>query len=408
MRFQADMPVATRPPRPRSLYPLVILAAILYAIVQAAEVLAPILLSFLLILLAALALNPVVVRLRALGGGRRAATATVAIFFLGVLALTSWAVYQPVQRSAHQFLEQLPGYWERIEKPLQNLEQRLHRSRPPGSNTTSGNSGAEQKQFYLDGGQAFAGVSRGVKALVSNVTAVLIVCVTVFVGAIYTLLNPRPLFVAFFSFVPERHHEVSLRIARRIVDFIPRWALAMLSGMLVVGMMVLAAMWPLFGLQDALVLAIVAFVFEAIPYIGPILSGIPALLLATGPGGLTPLWVVIAYTGIQLLEHNIINPVIVAGQLQQHPLAVIFSVLFCFAVFGVLGVLLAAPLVSVVQILHEEIYRPRFLPNISDKGLDELARSTLSQNAAPSDVPGSEAAARGSKRSVHRSRRINE
>jgi predicted PurR-regulated permease PerM len=155
----------------------------------------------------------------------------------------------------------------------------------------------------------------------------------------------------------------------------------MVLGMFVVGVLVFTAMWPIFGFQDALVLGIIAFLFEAVPYVGPVLSGIPALLLAAGEGGWAPLWVVIAYVLMQLLEHNVISPVIVAGRLRQHPVAVIFSVLFCVAAFGVLGVLLAVPLVAMIHIVHQEVYRPRFLPGITDDDLDRIARSILNNNA---------------------------
>jgi predicted PurR-regulated permease PerM len=45
--------------------------------------------------------------------------------------------------------------------------------------------------------------------------------------------------------------------------------------------------------------------------------------------------------------------------------------------FGVLGVLVAAPLVAIVGILHEEIYRKRYLPGVTDEDLDRLARGAL-------------------------------
>jgi predicted PurR-regulated permease PerM len=51
--------------------------------------------------------------------------------------------------------------------------------------------------------------------------------------------------------------------------------------------------------------------------------------------------------------------------------------LFCVAAFGVLGVLVAAPMVAIVSILHEELYRKRFLRNTTDADLDRLARKAL-------------------------------
>jgi len=377
------------PAKKNSLSPAIFLAAGIYIFITAFTVLSPILLSFLLILLVALALNPIVVRLRNLSGGRSIGTAVLALLFIFLIGLTAWAFYKPLEKSAAKFFQRLPEYWERIQKPIQKFERQIKpaESNAPGQTNIVVETPPPKESrglFHFDGGQVVGSVSHGLQALVSNVTTILIVCLTVFVGVIYTLLNPRPIFRTFFGIIPEQAHECALRIAGRIVHFVPRWALAMLTGMAVIGAMVFFAMWPIFGFQGALVLGLISTVFEAVPYVGPILSGIPALLLAAGEGGYAPLWVVIAYVSIQLFEHNVISPVIIAGQLQQHPLAVIFSVLLCVAAFGILGVLLAVPLVAVLGILHEEIYRPRFLPHVSDKALEQMASQTLAGNVTDS------------------------
>jgi predicted PurR-regulated permease PerM len=125
------------------------------------------------------------------------------------------------------------------------------------------------------------------------------------------------------------------------------------------------------------VLGLIAAVFEAIPYLGPLLSAVPALLFALSEGGLTPLWVLLVYLGVQLLENNVITPLIMARSMKLHPVAVIFSMLLCVEVFGVLGVLIASPMVAFVEILHDEIFRKRFLPTTTDADLDRLARNAL-------------------------------
>jgi predicted PurR-regulated permease PerM len=131
---------------------------------------------------------------------------------------------------------------------------------------------------------------------------------------------------------------------------------------------------------------------EAIPFLGPILSAVPALLLAIGKGGLTPLWVVLVYIAVQAFENNVIIPYIMARRMKLHPLSVIFSMLLSIAAFGVLGVLIAAPMVAVVTILHDELYRKRFLPTITDAELDHLAGIALREkqdlNKYPLPAPG--------------------
>src|SRR5690606_27247141 len=128
-----------------------------------------------------------------------------------------------------------------------------------------------------------------------NATQMLVVLLTVFFGVTFTLMNPRPIFGAVFAVIPERHHAQALVILQRIGRFVPDWACATLVGMVTIGLLVFLLMWPIFGFMDALVLGLIAGVFEAVPYIGPILSAVPALLFALGEGGATPLWVLLAY-----------------------------------------------------------------------------------------------------------------
>jgi len=190
-------------------------------------------------------------------------------------------------------------------------------------------------------------------------------------------MKPRPIFGALFLLVPERHHGQALTIVQRIVAFVPRWAGATLLEMATIALLVFLLMWPIFGFMNALALGLIAGMLEAVPYLGPLLAAVPALLLAISKGGMTPVWVALAYTLVQALENNVILPFIMARNMKLHPVAVIFSMLFCVAAFGVLGVLVAAPMVAIVSILHEELYRKRFLRNTTDADLDRLARKAL-------------------------------
>jgi predicted PurR-regulated permease PerM len=208
-----------------------------------------------------------------------------------------------------------------------------------------------------------------------------VVLVTVFFGVTFTLSNPWPIFGALFAVVPERHHPRAMIILQRIAKFMPGWAGSTLLGMLTIGLLVFLLMWPILGFVDALVLGLIAGMLEAIPFIGPILSAVPAVLLAIGQGGMTPLWVVLAYVSVQVLENNVILPLIMARGMKLHPVPVILSMLLCVAAFGLLGVLVAAPLVAIVVIAHDELYRKRYLPTVTDADLDQLARQALREEA---------------------------
>jgi len=387
--------------KPRSISFYVILAAALFAFIQTFSLLSPILLSFLLILLISLAFNPVISRMRVVTGGRKRATGLVTAALVMVIVLMVWAFLAPMKASCTNLSKQLPGYWERLQKPLIKMEQQAVLSeeklqaevtteiaqtvtaegKPEAARRTTQpappKATKEKGSLRTSLSEMFKGMVGRFAAVLFNGARILIVLVTVFFGVIFTLINPRPIIGAMFSLVPERHHEQMLTILQRIEKFVPRWALATLLGMATIGVLVFLLMWPIFGFMDAMVLGLVAGVLEAVPYLGPILSAVPALLLAVGKGGMTPLWVVLAYIAVQALENNVTTPLIMARSMKLHPVAVLFSMLLCVSAFGVLGVLVAAPLVAIVGILHDELYRKRFLPMVTDTDLDRLAQNAL-------------------------------
>jgi predicted PurR-regulated permease PerM len=387
--------------RPRSFYSYLMLGAALFAFIQTFTLLSPILFSFLLILLISLAVNPVISRMRGLTGGRKRSTGLIVATLVVFIALTGWALFGPMNNAVTKLSERLPTYWERLQKPLIKMEQQAvlsekklqaevtteiaqtakeggkpeaaRRTSKPAPPTTTKE--AESIRSRLS--QMIQGVVGSFTAVAFNAAQILVVLVTVFFGVIFTLMNPRPIFSAIFMIVPERHHEKTLTILQRVGRFIPSWAFATLLAMLTVGLLVFLLMWPFFGFVDALALGLIAGVFEALPYVGPILSAVPALLFALGEGGMTPVWVLLAYLAVQVLENNVISPLVMAHSMKLHSVAVIFSMLLCVAAFGVLGVLVAAPLVAIVGILHDELYRERFLPTVTDADLDRLAQNAL-------------------------------
>ncbi len=395
-------------PRRHSVLFYILLSIAMVAFLLTFELLSSIYLSFLLTLLISLALNPLVNRLRTFTGGRKGATAAVVFGTVLIFALSGWAFYLPLRDSVSNLSEALPGYWERLQKPLIKMEQHAKRTETRMQEEVNSEitQAAEKDQdedrekspdlapenVSADSNNLRSGLTQMLRGVVGNFTKVafngaqiLMVLVTVFFGVIFMLMNPRPIIGAFFSFVPAEHHEKATAIMGRICKFAPAWGGSTLAGMLTIGLLVFALMWPILGFMDALVLGLIAGLLESVPFLGPTLSTVPALLLALGKGGMTPLWVLLAYIGIQAMENNVILPTIMARGMKLHAVAVIFSMLLCASAFGVLGVLIAAPLVAIASILHEELYRKNYLPSVTDADLDRLARSALHEKSTAVD-----------------------
>lgn len=124
--------------------------------------------------------------------------------------------------------------------------------------------------------------------------------------------------------------------------------------MLVVGVLQLIA-YLLIGLPNALVLAIIAGILEAVPTIGPILGAIPAILVAANTSPEKIIWVIISTTIIQQLENNLLVPRIMGRSVGVNPLLTLLALAAFSSLFGILGALLAVPVAAILQLLADRL-----------------------------------------------------
>jgi predicted PurR-regulated permease PerM len=119
---------------------------------------------------------------------------------------------------------------------------------------------------------------------------------------------------------------------------------------LVIGIMALFA-YLLIGLPNALVLALVAGILEAVPMVGPLLGAIPAAMvgLSIGPGKLV--WVIIATVIIQQLENSLLVPRIMRKAVGVNPFVSLLAIFAFGSMFGIAGVLMAIPMAAIIQLL---------------------------------------------------------
>ncbi|MDE3077642.1 MAG: AI-2E family transporter, partial [Chloroflexota bacterium] len=133
-----------------------------------------------------------------------------------------------------------------------------------------------------------------------------------------------------------------------------------LRGQLVVALMVaiLAGLGSqLLGLHYAVVVGALAGLFELIPFFGPVLSAIPALLIALFQGPLLRfVAVLVLFIVIQQVESNIIGPRITGHAVGLHPLLVMFSILVGVELAGIWGAIFAVPVAGVAVAVVRKLY----------------------------------------------------
>ena len=115
-----------------------------------------------------------------------------------------------------------------------------------------------------------------------------------------------------------------------------------------VGLMVLSVVVnPVFG-RYAVLLSVIAGILELVPIIGPIISAIPAVLLAATAGIESVVAALILYTLVQQVENNFLVPKIQGDAVELHPAAVIFAIVIGGALAGLIGAILALPIAAAV------------------------------------------------------------
>ena len=160
------------------------------------------------------------------------------------------------------------------------------------------------------------------------------------------------------------------------------------------------------GEKYALAFAIFYGVMELVPYIGPILGALPPMLVALFTEPITALWVALLFIGLQQLEGHVVAPQMFGHTLRINPLLVIFALLLGLQLYGIVGALVALPILSVLR--ETAVYLRRHLSfEPWDRARRRTAVSAAARTADP-QRPGHRQAlrrARGAARGQLRCRR---
>lgn len=156
--------------------------------------------------------------------------------------------------------------------------------------------------------------------------------------------------------VPNQHHEFSLQLINKIQTKIGAWLKGQLLLCLIVGVMTYIGLL-IMGVDYALVLALVAALGEFIPFVGQITSGALAVFLAFTQSPIKGLLVLILYIIIQQLENQIIVPKVMQKAVGLNPVIILIAILIGAKVAGVVGILLAVPVATTINVLVQELWQ---------------------------------------------------
>ena len=143
-----------------------------------------------------------------------------------------------------------------------------------------------------------------------------------------------------------------------------RWLQAQILLSFIMALIVGLGLWIL-GVKYAFLVAVVAGVLEIVPYVGPIVSGGLATLLALSQSPILGLWTLIFFIVAQQLEGHILVPLLIKKLVGLNPVAVILAILVGAKLGGILGILLAVPIAAVIDEFFDDLAKRKSIPSHS-------------------------------------------
>ncbi|MGG5254065.1 AI-2E family transporter [Neobacillus sp. SM06] len=190
-------------------------------------------------------------------------------------------------------------------------------------------------------------------SIITNIAAILAVVPFI---VFYLLRDDEKIRPKLLNYLPENHVEEGNRILLDIDKTLSTY---------IVGQLLIAVSDGIFlyigfliiGLNNSLILALLAMVMMVVPFIGPIIGIVPAVLMALLQSPFMVLKVILAALAAQQLDGNLVTPKVMGSRLDLHPLTVIFLLVFAGSVYGFIGILIAIPLYSIVKVTLKNLIK---------------------------------------------------
>ncbi|HVF82979.1 MAG TPA: AI-2E family transporter [Sphingomicrobium sp.] len=263
----------------------------------------------------------------------------LALSVLSVFAVIGGAV----ALFGQQLVAQTEGLSQALPKAWASLQQRIEASGLP----------IDAKQLQPAG--AGSGLAASAGRFVMSLGGGLADALLIIVGGIFIAASTAFYTIGAVKLIPEGKRDLTRDALNDSGKALRLWLKAQLVAMVLIGLLTGVGLWIL-GVPSALALGLIAGLLEFIPFVGPILAAIPAILIALAIDPQLALWTVLLYVLIQNIEGYAVQPIIQSWAVDVPGAVLLFALLACGALFGPLGIVFAAPLTVVVYVLVKRLY----------------------------------------------------
>lgn len=271
------------------------------------------------------------------------------IIIIGVVVVLIALIVPTVARSAKDLASSLPNYIQALSEKFQSFQ-----------NASSKYEVIVNKlQDYLSTiGDVLRQISSNVLSTVVGFFGGVFSLMLVIIMSFYISVQKRGVQRVLTAIMPINYRDYILNLWERAQKKLGRWLQGQLFLAILVGVLVYVSL-SLLNVKYALLLGIISAILELFPYIGPVLAGIPGVILGFLQAPILGLWVLIVYIVIQQIESYVIAPLVMGKVVSLNPIVVILALLIGEKLGGILGMVLAVPLAAVFGELLRDMIKKR-------------------------------------------------
>ena len=305
------------------------------------KVISPLFIGFII----AWILEPLVVRLNKKGMKRGFSAAIVFVGFVASILVFLGFLFPVIYQQLLELIESLPGVFTWIKDSFNDMFNTL--------GSIEGLDVATLKDtIFTNINGVFTSVTENLPEMLYGFGKSLFSGIGVFilglVVAIYMMVDFEDNYKQLTKFIPKKYRKSSVELLGNISTEVRKTV----NGTLTVASIVFAVSsigFGVVGLQAPLLFGVFCGITNLIPYVGPYIGGAAAVIVAFSQNIMLGLIVLVICVIIQLLENNILQPMVMSKSMHLHPVVIMIGLLVFGSLFGIVGMILATPTMSLIK-----------------------------------------------------------
>ena len=329
----------------RAIYGAILLGAVLIAAGLVAQQLASLILATMLTIIISLPMSVTAERLEPLGVPRALGAFVGLLAGIVVVAGGMALLLPPLIDQARTLINDAPQLLRTAEVKLSSVT-----GDRPGH--VAAQLQHELTTFVHNPSQLLGPITTVGASLVTIIGGIVIGVIT----AYYIAAQPEPLTHGLLSLFSDDARPQAQETLGRIRTAWLGWLRGLAISMVLIGVMLYVALGLIVGLPFALVFSVLSACLEVVPYLGALASGIPPVAFALTISPTRAVVVLVIYILVHQIEANLIGPLVMARAVRLHPAVIAIGVVAVGEVFGLLGLIVAVPILSLITILVDQLW----------------------------------------------------